>query len=110
MRSLLFNMMSRFVIAFLPESKYILIPWLLSLPTVILEPKKVKSATAFAAKSHQSCPTLCYPIDGSPPGFSVPGILQEWVAISFSTTAISPPTVCHEVMGLDAVILVFFEC
>ena len=43
---------------------------------------------AGAAKSLQSCPTLCDPIDGSPPGSSVPGILQartlEWVAISFS--------------------------
>ena len=41
-----------------------------------------------AAKSLQSCPTLCGPIDGSPPGSPVPGILQartlEWVAISFS--------------------------
>ena len=40
------------------------------------------------AKSLQSCPTLCDPIDSSPPGFPVPGILQartlEWVAISFS--------------------------
>ena len=40
------------------------------------------------AKSLQSCPTLCNPMDGSPPGFPVPGILQartlEWVAISFS--------------------------
>ena len=40
------------------------------------------------AKSLQSCPTLCNPIDGSPPGFPIPGILQartlEWVAISFS--------------------------
>ena len=43
---------------------------------------------AAAAKSLQSCPTLCDPIDGSPPGCAVPGILQartlEWVAISFS--------------------------
>ena len=41
-----------------------------------------------AAKSLQSCPTLCDPIDGNPPGFPIPGILQartlEWVAISFS--------------------------
>ena len=41
-----------------------------------------------SAKSLQSCPTLCDPIDGSPPGSPVPGILQartlEWVAISFS--------------------------
>ena len=46
------------------------------------------AAAAAAAKSLQSCPTLCNPIDGSPPGSTVPGILQartlEWVAISFS--------------------------
>ena len=45
-------------------------------------------AAAAAAKALQSCPTLCDPIDGSPPGSPVPGILQartlEWVAISFS--------------------------
>jgi len=44
--------------------------------------------TAAVAKLHQSCPTLCDPIDGSPPGSPIPGILQartlEWVAISFS--------------------------
>ena len=43
---------------------------------------------AAAAKSLQSCPTLCDPIDGSPPGSAVPEILQartlKWVAISFS--------------------------
>ena len=43
---------------------------------------------AAAAKSLQLCPTLCDPIDGSPPGSAVPGILQartlEWVAISYS--------------------------
>ena len=46
------------------------------------------SHAAAAAKSLQSCPTLCDPMDGSPPGSPVPGILQarklEWVAISFS--------------------------
>ena len=46
------------------------------------------AAAAAAAKSLQSCQTLCDPIDGSLPGFPVPGILQartlEWVAISFS--------------------------
>ena len=61
--SLLFNMLTRLVIAFL------------------------KWAAAAAAKSLQSCPTLCDPRDGSPPGSPVPGILQartpEWVAISF---------------------------
>ena len=44
-------------------------------------------AAAAAAKLLQSCPTLCNPTDGSPPGSPVPGILQartlEWVAISF---------------------------
>ena len=51
---------------------------------LILDPFLIPTA----AKSLQSCPTLCNPIDGSPPGSSVPGILQartlEWVAISFS--------------------------
>ena len=49
-----------------------------------------KQYAAAAAKSLQSCPTLCDPIDGSPPGSAIPGILQartlEWVAISFSNT------------------------
>ena len=46
------------------------------------------AAASAAAKSLQSCPTLCDLIDGSPPGSPIPGILQartlEWVAISFS--------------------------
>ena len=46
------------------------------------------AAAAAGAKSLQSCPILCDPMDGSPPGPAVPGILQartlEWVAISFS--------------------------
>ena len=50
--------------------------------------KWISYAAAAAAKSLQSCLTLCDPIDGSPPGSPVPGILQartlEWVAISFS--------------------------
>ena len=49
---------------------------------------KKDPAAAAASKSHQSCPTLCDPIDGSPTGSPVPGILQarimEWVAFSFS--------------------------
>jgi len=49
---------------------------------------KFRNISAAAAKSLQSCPTLCDPIDGSPPGSPVPGILQartlQWVAISFS--------------------------
>ena len=51
-------------------------------------------AAAAAAKSLQSCPTLCDPIDGSPPGSLVPGILQarilEWVSISFSRGSSRP--------------------
>ena len=67
--SLLFNMLSRWVIAFLPRSKHLLILWLQSPATVILEPRKIKSATVFTIS----------------------------------------PSICHEVMGLDANILVF-EC
>ena len=52
------------------------------------KPGGLQSAAAAAAKSLQSCPTLCSPIDGSPPGSPVPGILQartlEWVTVSFS--------------------------
>ena len=112
--SLIFNMLSRLVIAFVSRSRHLLISWLQSPSAVILEPKKTKSVTvlfsrcllfiyfrgfpggsdgkestcnAGAAKSLQLCPTLCDPIDGSPPGSPVPGILQErtleWVAISF---------------------------
>ena len=66
--SLLFNMLSMFVIAFLPRSKHLLISWLKSPSTVILEPKKIKSVTVFFVS----------------------------------------PSVCHEVMGPDAMILVFW--
>ena len=65
--SLLFNMLSRLVIAFLPRSKCLLISWLWSLSTVILEPPKIK----------------------------------------YLTVSIVSPCVCHEVMGPDALILVF---
>ena len=50
----------------------------------------IQNCLAAAAKSLQSCPTLCDPIDGSPPGSTIPGILQartlEWVAISLEAT------------------------
>ena len=50
--------------------------------------RKVMTTLTATAKSLQSCPTLCNPIDSSPPGSAIPGILQartlEWVAISFS--------------------------
>ena len=62
-------------------------------PSHKIQEKKIQllfsliKAAAAAAKLLQSCPTLCDPIDGSPPGSPVPGILQartpEWVAISF---------------------------
>ena len=66
--SLLFNMLSSLVIAFLPRSKHLLISWLQSLSVVILEPKKIKSVTV-------------------------------------STVS---PSICHEVMGPDAMILAFW--
>ena len=67
--SLLFNMLSRLVITFLPRRKGLLISWLQSPSAVILEPKKIKSVTISAVS----------------------------------------PSICHEVMGPDAMILVF-EC
>ena len=66
--SLLFSMLSRFGIAFLPRSKHLLISWLQSPSAVILEPKKIKSATV----------------------------------------SIVSPFICHEEMGPDAMIFVFF--
>ena len=64
----------------------------IKLPTSVGSLKKQESSrklsAAAAAKSLQSCLTLCDPRDGSPPGSPVPGILQartlEWIAISFS--------------------------
>ena len=53
--SLLFNMLSRFVIAFLPRSKRLLISWLQSLSAVILEPKKIKSLTVSPVS-----PSICH--------------------------------------------------
>ena len=58
-----------------------------------LEEEAMKDCAA-AAKSLQSCPTLCDPIDGSPLGSRVPGILQarvlEWVAVAFSLESVLP--------------------
>ena len=76
--SLLLNMLSMFVITFLPRSKRL----------NFMAAVTICSDFAAAAKLLQSCPTLCDPTDGSPPGSAIPGILQartlEWVAISFS--------------------------
>ena len=61
---------------------------LVTLLLLVLPSSHLPCVHAAAAKSLQSCPTLCDPIDGSPPGSPIPGILQartlEWVAISFS--------------------------
>ena len=96
--SLLLNMLSKLVITFLPKSKHLLVSWLQSPYADFGAPQNkvchcfhcfpIYLLAAAAAKSLQSCPTLCDPIDGSPPGSPIPGILQarilEWVAISFS--------------------------
>ena len=69
----------------------------------------ILQTAAATAKSLHSCPTLCDPIDSSPPGSSIPGILQarilEWVAISFSNACMhakslqSCPTLCDPIDG-----------
>ena len=83
----------------LPDLFYVLTAWYFFLmiknvpsslvnTTTMIPGAAAAAAAAAAAKSLQSCPTLCDPIDGSPPGSPVLGILQartlEWVAISFS--------------------------
>ena len=67
--SLLFDMISRLVITFLPNRKHLLISWFQSPSAVILEPRKIKSDTIYTVS----------------------------------------PSICHEVMGLDALILVFLN-
>ena len=57
--SLVFNMLSRFVIVFLPKSKYLLVLWLQSMSTVILEPRKIKSVTVSTFSS-----SLCHEVMG----------------------------------------------
>ena len=65
------------------------------------------AAAAAAVKSLQSCPTLCNPIDSSPPGSTVPGILQartlEWVAIRRSLLQLWDPLVAQSVKNLPIV-------
>ena len=71
-----------------PARRDLLIFQYLSIPSDCLQIMKVTAAAATAAKSLQSCPTLCDPIDGSPVGSPIPGFLQartlECVAIAFS--------------------------
>ena len=59
MMSLLFNMLFRFVIAFLPRSRHLLISWLQSLSAVILEPKEIKSVTVSIVS-----PSICHEVTG----------------------------------------------
>ena len=78
--SLEYYLQSTKILYMLPFSPYFV-------PTLLLPCPSPAAATA-AVKSLQLCPTLCDPIDGSPPGSPIPGILQartlEWVVISFS--------------------------
>ena len=71
--------------------------------TTICPNNSTPGCTAATAKSLQSCPTLCNPIGGSPPGYPVPGILQartlEWVAISFSNAWSEKWKWSHSVMS-----------
>ena len=66
----------------------VLLGILTSLLSMLILSRNWHAAAAAAAKSLQSCPTLCDPTDGTPPGTAIPGIIQartpEWVAISFS--------------------------
>ena len=82
--SLLFNMLSRFLIAFLPRRKHPLISWLHSSLTVILEPKEIKSVCVLSS----SATSLRNPMDFSLPGSSVHGIILarvlKWIALSYS--------------------------
>ena len=71
-----------------PGTMFLWIFRIMGASQVALMVKNTPANAAAAAKSLQSCSTLCDPIDGSPPGSPVPGSLQartmEWVAISFS--------------------------
>ena len=83
---------------FLPRALLATAIWLIYVSAIVLHFSKeteligydihTRTSAAAAAKLLQPCPTLCDPIDGSPPGSPIPGILQartlEWVAISFS--------------------------
>ena len=83
-------------------------------PSIRVLSSKLASAAAAAAKSLQSCPTLCDPIDSSPPGSAVPGILQartlEWVAIAFSKLVpTNPKFPIHSLPPLQAGALLLID-
>ena len=78
--SLLFNMLSRFVIAFLPRSKHLLISWLQSPSAVTLEPQKIKSATA----SNVS-PSVCH--EGMGPDGETVDIVSDLIFLGSKITA-----------------------
>ena len=89
LRSLIFNgspLPSKFCLCCVMWVHHVYDQWSIEFASTQLT--SIKAAATAAAKSLQSCPTLCDPIDSSPPGSSVPRILQartlEWVAISFS--------------------------
>ena len=79
---------NKFCVQLSHDSIWPLFLWKLTKVGGINNSAATAAAAAAAAKLLQSCPTLCDPIDGSPPGSPVPGILQartlEWVAIAFS--------------------------
>ena len=70
--SLLFNMLSRFVITFLPKSKHLLISWLQSPSAVILEPPKIKSDTVSTVS-----PSICHEVMGLDPAYPPGRTAQE---------------------------------
>ena len=76
----------------------------IALYVIVKEWKQSKLMNAAAAKSLQSCPTLCDPVDGSPPGSCVHGILQarvlEWVAIAFSNWWIAKQNMVYLYHGI----------
>ena len=94
--SLLFIMLSRLVIAFLPRSKHLLISWLQS-PSAVIYPRLqqlIAWPLGILCSVTKLCPTLCDPMDYNPPGSFVLGVLQarilEWVAISSSRGSSQP--------------------
>ena len=91
--SLLFNMLSRLVIVFLPRSKRLLISWLHLPPAVILELPKIKSLTVSTISTSQFssvaqlCPTLCKPMNRGTPGLPVHNQLLEPIQTHVSRTS-----------------------